>query len=150
MPCQLCTFSLCCLHALTLNHPSHFDPREKSAARQRARLYVELLNAGFRPCRRGPFVSAKVPKIIFARARPPGSSASAPNKMARELAPLKQPSPRGRFGAAAPPHPTRSSKNEAGIEGATFDCHFERNEKSPPLPNERFLPRIEMAKEGFK
>ena len=32
-----------------------------------------LLNAGFRPCRRGPFVSAKGPKTISARARPFGS-----------------------------------------------------------------------------
>jgi hypothetical protein len=49
------------------------------------------LYAGFRPCRRGTFVSAKVPKTIPARARPsrewgktyhslPGSSASAPNQ----------------------------------------------------------------------
>jgi len=32
-----------------------------------------------------------------------GASASAPNKMARELAPLKQPSPKSRFGTPAPP-----------------------------------------------
>jgi len=62
---------------------------------------------GVAPTRRGPFVSAKGPKTISARARPQGGpSASAPNKMARKLAPLKQPSPRSRFGAAAPPHPT--------------------------------------------
>ena len=63
---------------------------------------------GVAPTRRVPFVSAKGTKTISARARPQGGpSASAPNKMARELAPLKQPSPRSRFGAAAPPHPTR-------------------------------------------
>ena len=44
---------------------------------------------GFAPARQGPFVSAKVPKTISACARPLwGSSASVPNKMAQELAPL--------------------------------------------------------------
>ena len=55
----------------------------------------ELYYAGFRPCRRGTFVSAKGPKTIFARARPHGGpSASVSNLMAQELAPLKQPSPK--------------------------------------------------------
>ncbi len=50
---------------------------------------------GVAPTRRGPFVSAKVSKTISARARPQGGpSASAPNKMAQELALLKQPSPK--------------------------------------------------------
>jgi len=96
----------------------------------------ELLDAGFRPCRRGPFVSAigtvqkvrqqgrrqgegrgvqvctwrpssnenavggllgqshKGPKTISAFARPlRGDFATAPNLMARKLAPLKQSSP---------------------------------------------------------
>jgi len=35
------------------------------------------------------------------------ASASVPNKMAQELARLKQPSPRGRFGTPAPPRPTQ-------------------------------------------
>ncbi len=62
---------------------------------------------GFAPARRGTFVSAKVPKTIFARARPQGGpSASAPNKMARELAALKQPSPMGpiRYSSSAAPN----------------------------------------------
>ncbi len=43
---------------------------------------------------------------MFARMRPQGGpSTSVPNKMARELAPLKQLSPKSRFGAPAPPHP---------------------------------------------
>jgi len=65
----------------------------------------ELLDAGFRPCRRGPLVSAKGPKTISACARPQGGlSASALNKMAQELAALSQPSPKkpiqGEGGAA--------------------------------------------------
>ena len=61
---------------------------------------------GFAPTRRVTFVSAKVTKTISARMRPQGGpSAYAPNNMARELAPLKQPSPKSRFGAPAPPHP---------------------------------------------
>ena len=35
----------------------------------------------------------------------PGAFATVPNRMARELAPLKQPSPRSRFGTVAQPHP---------------------------------------------
>ncbi len=80
-----------------------------------------FLFAGFRPCRRPPFVSAKGGKTISARLRPHGGpSATAPNKMARELAPLKQLSPKSRFGAPAPPHP------KAGIptEGKTSKPKF--------------------------
>jgi len=74
---------------------------------------------GVAPTRRVPFVSAKGTKTISARARPQGGpSASAPNKMAQELAPLKQPSPRSRFGAAAPPHPKagRHSRNKTSFQ----------------------------------
>ncbi|MDA0738265.1 MAG: hypothetical protein O3A59_04845 [Nitrospirae bacterium] len=69
---------------------------------------------GFAPARRGPFVSAKGPKTIPARLRPfqacseqalQGPSAYTPNKMARELAALKQPRQKSRFGVPAPPHP---------------------------------------------
>ncbi len=69
---------------------------------------------GVAPIRRDTFVSAKVSKTMSARLRPfrpcseqvlQGASAYAPNKMARELAPLKQLSPKSRFGAQAPPHP---------------------------------------------
>ncbi len=43
---------------------------------------------GVAPTRRDTFVSAKVSKTISARARPQGgASASAPNKMVRELTP---------------------------------------------------------------
>ncbi len=61
---------------------------------------------GVVPARRGTFVSAKVPKTIFARARPLwGNFAARPNQMARKLAPLKQSSPNSRIryrGSAAP------------------------------------------------
>jgi hypothetical protein len=74
-------------------------------------LLTELFIWGVAPKRRGTFVSAKVPKTIFARARPHGgSSASVPNKMARELAALKQPSPISRFGKEAPPRPKAREK----------------------------------------
>ena len=66
---------------------------------------------GFAPARRVTFVSAKVTKTISARSRPQGGpSAYAPNKMARELAPLKQLSPKSRFGAPSPP------QTKAGIQ----------------------------------
>jgi len=77
-----------------------------SAWLRKAKSVEELLNAGFRPCRRGTFVSAKVPKTISARARPQGGpSASVSNYMAAQLAPLKQCSPKSRIrycGSAAP------------------------------------------------
>ena len=61
---------------------------------------------GFAPTRRDTFVSAKVPKTIFACVLPQGGpSASALNKMAQELAALKQPSPKKSIqgcGSAAP------------------------------------------------
>ena len=41
----------------------------------------------------------------------PGASASVPNLMAQELAPLKQPSPKSRFGTTAPPRPTQLIEN---------------------------------------
>ena len=74
---------------------------------------------GFAPTRRVTFVSAKVTKTISARMRPQGGpSAYAPNNMARELAPLKQPSPKSRFGAPAPPHP----KTSYGVVKPTILC----------------------------
>ncbi len=92
-----------------LYHPrngSWAQKRRSPLTRHIRKSVGELLDAGFRPCRRGTFVSAKVPKTISARMRPLwGSSAYAPNKMVRALALLKQPSPRGRFVAPAPPHP---------------------------------------------
>jgi len=72
---------------------------------------------GFAPADEALFFRQKDPKPFSPVRGPPGSSASAPNKMARELVPLKQPSSKSRFGAAAPPHPTRGhtieTKNEA-------------------------------------
>ena len=70
--------------------------------------------AGFRPRRRGPVVSAKGPKTMFARSRPlRGAFAPTPNDMAAKLAEpalslaegLKQSSPKSRMwhrGSAAP------------------------------------------------
>jgi hypothetical protein len=79
---------------------------------------------GFAPTRRVPFVSAKGTKTISACARSPepaekqalrDASASVPNKMAQELALLKQPSPRSRFGTEAPPRPTQVIKDSPNI-----------------------------------
>ena len=74
------------------------------ASNCRTRLFSRIIYAGFRPCRRVTFVSAKVTKTISARARPCWIPPPPYRiKMAQELAPLKQPSPRSRFGTAAPP-----------------------------------------------
>ncbi len=75
----------------------------------RDRSLGDLFNAGFRPCRRGPFVSAKGPKTISARARPYGrlchvtklngsETRSAQTVLARIV----------EFGAASKPHPKAS------------------------------------------
>jgi len=66
-------------------------------------------------------------RMLLGRATPPdrmnrrpnwGSYSCANPKMARELAALKQPSPRGRFGAAAPPRTKAGihSRNTSGLE----------------------------------
>ncbi len=57
-----------------------------------------------KPCLpvRGPSEPAQKPALRDA-------SASAPNKMAQELAALKQPSPRGRFGPEVLPRPTQET-----------------------------------------
>ncbi len=63
---------------------------------------------GFAPARRGPFVSAKGPKTIGARAWPPrgGACAPVPVTWAAELAALRQSSPPyGRDGTGAQPRP---------------------------------------------
>jgi len=75
------------------------------------------LKQGFAPADEVLLFRQKDPKPFSPVRGPPGPSASAPNKMARELAPLKQPSPRSRFGAAASPHPTREkhSKNQTSF-----------------------------------
>ena len=81
---------------------------------------------------------------MSARMRPQGSSSAyAPNKMAQELALLKQPSPRGRYGAPAPPHPkavmhTEETTSKEELQFFWFlrprqthpPCHFESYEKS--------------------
>ena len=62
---------------------------------------------GFAPARRGPFVSAKGPKTIGARAWPQeGVFAPVPIAWAAELASLRQSSPLNRiFGTGAQPRP---------------------------------------------
>jgi len=60
---------------------------------------------GFAPANEVLLFRQKDPKPFPPVRGPAGSSASTPNKMARELAPLKQPSPKSRFrgyGSAAP------------------------------------------------
>ena len=91
---------------------------------------------GCRPIRRGPFVSAKGPKTISARLRPQwGPSAKAPNKMARELALLKQLSPRSRFGASAPPHPKAGfpQKQETPKTNSNFSGFSDRTKRISPV-----------------
>ncbi len=48
---------------------------------------------GFDPARRGPFVSAKGPKPMFARRGPADALRCSSNPAAAQLAPLKQCSP---------------------------------------------------------
>ncbi len=75
---------------------------------------------GFAPARRGPFVSAKGPKTIGARAGPPrgGPCAPVPVVWAAELASLRQSSPpNGRDGTGAQPRP------EAPGGGICLFCH---------------------------
>ena len=64
---------------------------------------------GFAPADESLLFRQKEPKPFSPVRGPAGPSASVPNKMARELAPLKQPSPRGRFGTEAPPRPKARS-----------------------------------------
>jgi hypothetical protein len=64
---------------------------------------------GFAPADESLLFRQKEPKPFSPVRGPAGASASVPNKMARELAPLKQPSPRGRFGTEAPPRPKARS-----------------------------------------
>jgi len=82
----------------------------------RAGFYHEavelLLDAGFRPRTTRHFCFGKSAQNHF---RPCAALRVPPLpyriKMARELAPLKQPSPRGRFGTEAPPRPTREPQS---------------------------------------
>ena len=71
--------------------------------RRKKNLLKNYFMRGFAPADEVLLFRQKDPKPFPPVRGPAGSSASAPNKMARELAPLKQPSPRSRFGAAAPP-----------------------------------------------
>ena len=75
---------------------------------------------GFAPADEALLFRQKCPKPFSPVRGPPGASASVPNKMARELATLKQPSPKSRFGTEAPPRPTRRPKIEAKNEEATL------------------------------
>ncbi len=62
-----------------------------------------------------------------------GASASAPNKMARELALLKQPSPKSRFGAPAPPHPTRVTFKKSTPGASLIFEIFNKRIAHPPV-----------------
>ncbi len=82
--------------------------------------FLSFLLRGFGPARRGPFVSAKEPKTIGARAWPPrgGACAPVPGVWAAELAALRQSSPpNGRDGTGAQPRP------EAPGGGICLFCH---------------------------
>ena len=61
----------------------------------------------FRQKEAKPFLPVRGPCVPAQKQGLRGPSTSVPNKMAQELAPLKQPSPRSRFGTPAPPHPTQ-------------------------------------------
>ncbi len=66
---------------------------------------------GFAPADEALLFRQKCPKPFPPVRGPVGVPPPPPRiKMARELAPLKQPRRRGRFGAAAPPHPTLENK----------------------------------------
>ena len=84
---------------------------------------------GFAPTRRGPFVSAKGPKTIGARAWPPrgGACAPVPVTWAAELAALRQSSPPyGMDGTGAQPRPQAPGgvscypRLRSGIQGLGF------------------------------
>ena len=60
---------------------------------------------GFGPAAEVLLFQQKDPKPFFPVRGPTGPWSTAPNNMARELASLKQPSPKSRFGAAAQPRP---------------------------------------------
>ncbi len=62
---------------------------------------------GFAPADESLLFRQKEPKPFLPVRVPAGASASVPNKMAQELALLKQPSPRSRFGTEALPRPTQ-------------------------------------------
>jgi len=74
-----------------------------------------FLMRGFAPADEALLFRQKDPKP-FLRVR--GPSASTPNKMARELAPLKQLSPKSRFGTPAPPRPTQEKGNIGNFNSA--------------------------------
>jgi len=64
----------------------------------------------------------KDPKPFLPVCGPSGTSVIAPNKMVRELARLKQPSPKGRFGTKTPPHPMQFNCNFEGKGKSQFRC----------------------------
>jgi len=61
----------------------------------------------FRQKEAKPFLPVRVPSDPTEKQALRGASTSVPNKMAQELASLKQPSPRSRFGTPVPPRPTQ-------------------------------------------
>ena len=86
-----------------------------AGAKRLSRVWWEIIKVGFRPPadesllfrqkEPKPFPPVRGPSDSAQKQVLRGPSASAPNKMARELAPLKQLSPKSRFGAPAPPRP---------------------------------------------
>jgi len=83
----------------------------------------------------------------------PGPSASAPNMMARELAPLKQPSPKSRFGTPAPPHPTREPHfSKKKFKTSTLDQRTHHKKQIPPQNSSAtvtFKPAMFILREHF-
>ncbi len=82
-------------------------------------LSESYLMQGFAPADEALLFRQKCPKP-FSPVRGPKAVPPPPSriKMARELAALKQPSPRGRFGAAAPPRTKagKHARNTSGLE----------------------------------
>jgi len=62
---------------------------------------------GFVPADESLLFRQKGSKPFLPALVPPGAWSTTPNKMAQELAALRQPSPRGRFGATAQLRPTQ-------------------------------------------
>ena len=62
---------------------------------------------GFAPADESLLFRQKGPKPFPPVRGPPGAWPTTPNKVAQKLAPLKQSSPKSRFGAVGQPHPTR-------------------------------------------
>jgi hypothetical protein len=90
--------------------------------------YCGFLTCGVSPPRDEPLLFRQKEPKPFLPVRGPsdpaqkqvlqGASASIPNKRAQELALLKQPSPRSRFGIPAPPRPTQVNSRSKKLSPA--------------------------------